>query len=116
MKTSILNLKNKKDYFQLVKEEYSNSEVVEFYTKVGLFPAEEKIFDTYFQPGTKLLDIGCGAGRTTLALVQKGFEIVGIDLIPEMIDSARKQAEKLQLQIDFRVENAVEMHYEVCMT
>ena len=40
--------------------------------------------------GTKAVDFGCGTGRSTRFIRQLGFEVVGIDIAPEMIAKARK--------------------------
>ena len=86
------NYYDNRNYLKLVKNEYSDAEVVDFYTTVGLFPAEKIINETYFKPGTKLLYFGCGAGRTSLALAQIGFDLVAIDLVPEIINPAPGKA------------------------
>src|SRR3990167_449427 len=35
--------------------------------------------------GIKILDIGCGAGRDSLALAERGARVTGIDIIPQTI-------------------------------
>lgn len=40
------------------------------------------------QPGSRMLDIGCGKGRHSLVLAEKGFEVTGIDLSTYMINEA----------------------------
>lgn len=40
--------------------------------------------------GTKAIDFGCGTGRSTRYVRQLGFEVVGIDIAPEMIARARE--------------------------
>ena len=40
----------------------------------------------------RLLDIGCGAGRHLLTLAQRGYEMTGVDLSPEMIDFVQDTA------------------------
>ncbi|MBI3579791.1 MAG: methyltransferase domain-containing protein [Ignavibacteriales bacterium] len=39
--------------------------------------------------GNKALDFGCGAGRSTRFLQRLGFQPVGVDIAPEMIEKAR---------------------------
>lgn len=61
------------------------------------------------RPGEAVLDIGCGAGVTTLALaagVQPGGGIVGIDISEPLIVRARERAAAAALPIDFRLEDA----------
>jgi SAM-dependent methyltransferase len=45
----------------------------------------------------RILELGCGAGRLTLALVQAGFQVVGLDQSSSLLKMARRQAESLQL-------------------
>ncbi len=40
--------------------------------------------------GTKAIDFGCGTGRSTRFVRQLGFEVIGIDIAPEMITRARE--------------------------
>lgn len=42
-----------------------------------------------FEPGQKLLDIACGAGRHMLAFVRRGASVTGIDLSRTLIKQAR---------------------------
>ena len=41
--------------------------------------------------GRDALDYGCGAGRSTRFLKRLGFETVGVDVSPNMLDQARTQ-------------------------
>lgn len=45
----------------------------------------------------KSLDIGSGKGRNSIFLAQKGFNVVGIEMVQEAIDFAQKKVEKLNL-------------------
>ena len=41
-------------------------------------------------PGATALDFGCGAGRSTRFLRRLGFDVVGVDISPEMLALARE--------------------------
>lgn len=45
--------------------------------------------------GTRVLDAGCGTGRVTIELANRGFSVVGIDSDAAMLDSARAKAPEL---------------------
>ena len=39
-------------------------------------------------PGTRVLDVGCGPGRHSLALAARGIEVVGVDISQRFVDLA----------------------------
>ncbi len=41
-----------------------------------------------------VLDLGCGTGRMTLELADRGYDMTGVDYSTEMLDIARSEAEK----------------------
>ncbi|MBV9869588.1 MAG: class I SAM-dependent methyltransferase [Frankiaceae bacterium] len=49
-----------------------------------------KAFDLYPPSRALALDFGCGPGRLTGALAQSFDRVVGVDISPSMLDSARK--------------------------
>ncbi|MCK4632914.1 MAG: class I SAM-dependent methyltransferase [candidate division Zixibacteria bacterium] len=51
--------------------------------------------------GGPVLELACGTGRITIPLAEKGFEIVGIDLSPPMLERARKKAAEKRLKIEW---------------
>jgi SAM-dependent methyltransferase len=78
---------------------YRTDEAVEKYAYYGLYPNERYLFDKYFQPGSAVLDLACGAGRTTLRLHELGYEVRGYDLSDRLIESAKKRFPALDLRI-----------------
>src|SRR5262245_14801619 len=62
------------------------------YEAFGLTPAEERAVRRHFtSPGARVLDLGCGYGRTTIPLVRMGFRAIGVDIVPRMIEGARQR-------------------------
>ena len=43
------------------------------------------------RPGGRALDLGCGTGVVSLALAERGFDVVGVDHSPEMLELARQK-------------------------
>ncbi len=41
------------------------------------------------RPGERILDLGCGDGRLTLAIRERGAAVVGVDAAPAMVKAAR---------------------------
>ena len=80
---------------------------------LGIWASERYVFEKYLPLDEPLLDVGCGAGRTTYALHQMGYtDLVGIDLTPEMITAAISLAEHFETKIDFRVGDATRLSFE----
>ncbi len=46
-------------------------------------------------PGCRVLDAGCGTGRVAIELARRGFEVVGLDVDPDMLATARRRAPEL---------------------
>lgn len=46
------------------------------------------LFEAHVQ-GTRALDFGCGAGRSTRFLKRLGYETIGVDISPAMLEQAR---------------------------
>lgn len=96
-----------------VKEIYNENEMINYYTdivyNIGLFKCEKILFDKYLNFQDKILDIGCGAGRTTIPLYSIGYrDIVGLDIAEEMIKSAKS----LNNNIEFVVGDATNLKYD----
>lgn len=72
-----------------------------------LLPPEEVLFARHLKPGQRVLDVGCGAGRTTAHVARVASEVVGIDLSPELIRAAAEN----HPGIDFRVMDAVQLDF-----
>ncbi len=53
-------------------------------------------------PGARLLDVPCGHGRHAVALAQRGYEVTGVDVSPEMLAAARARAVAAGAQVDWR--------------
>ncbi|MEM1387256.1 MAG: magnesium protoporphyrin IX methyltransferase [Pseudomonadota bacterium] len=54
--------------------------------------------------GKRVLDAGCGAGQMSAALVERGAEVVAVDISPALIDIAR---DRLGTRADSRVQFVV---------
>ena len=88
------------------------SHYVEAVTTVGLWKSERQLIDRYLPPDGAVLDIGCGAGRTTFGLYEAGYRcLIGCDLSTTMIAAARRIAAERNLAIRFDVADATSMPY-----
>jgi SAM-dependent methyltransferase len=61
---------------------------------------------TRFQP-KRVLELACGNGRVTLPLAQagacEGFEVVGLEMVPEMLEVARNKQEGAEPEVRDRL-------------
>jgi SAM-dependent methyltransferase len=47
------------------------------------------------------LDVGCGTGRWSIAMAKRGWSVVGIDVVPRAIQSARHNARSAGVDVSF---------------
>jgi 2-polyprenyl-3-methyl-5-hydroxy-6-metoxy-1,4-benzoquinol methylase len=59
--------------------------------------------DYLFRPGKTVLDLACGTGRHALKVAQWGAEVVAVDHDEAKIEAARDAANRLGVEVDFRV-------------
>lgn len=80
--------------------------------EVGLWESEKIIFDKYINKDDTILDIGCGAGRTTINLYKRGYKnIIGLDLSTRLIAYANNYIKENNMDINFVVGDATELEY-----
>lgn len=80
-------------------QHYNTPSVVADYDRdKSLCPAEEFLFGSYIKPSDAILDIGVGAGRTSLHLARNASCYVGIDYAPEMLKICRNKYPQLEFQ------------------
>ncbi len=64
-----------------------------------------------WKPGTRILDIGCGAGTNALFLSRAGFRAQGVDIAPGAIAAAKRRAERLSASVEFRISDALQLPF-----
>ena len=97
---------------KIVRDAYGNPKVIACYQgNLALWRSEEVLVRRFFPREGKLLDLGCGAGRTSIPLTILGFEVVGIDISSSMLKAAILEAERLNLKIDFQEMDAKSLDF-----
>lgn len=63
----------------------------EFYkTQSRAWRGVTNLGDVPFDRGSRILEVGCGNGKTLAALAEEGFEAVGMDFSEEAVNSCRR--------------------------
>lgn len=70
----------------------------------GLTPDECDVLERIPSSHGRLLLLGVGGGREAVALGQKGFEVTGVDFIPEMVAKARENCAQRNLRFSGQVQ------------
>lgn len=58
---------------------------------------ERVLFLSYLRPHSRLLDVGCAAGRDSIFFSHQGHATTGVDLSENLLEIARKKAPELTL-------------------
>ena len=79
---------------------YDAPEVVAHYAAMSyLTLCERLLFETYVPPGSAILDLGVGGGRTTGYLANRASRYVGVDYAPAMVNVCRTKFPSLEFVI-----------------
>jgi len=62
--------------------------------------------------GERVLDLACGIGRHATELRRRGFEVVGVDIAPDLIELAQRDAREQDLDIAYVVADLRELEME----
>ena len=78
-------------------KDFFNGLIVEFWQAVvpeETTRAEADFFEKHLRlgPGSRVLDVPCGAGRHAIELAARGHRVTGVDIASEFLDVARKSA------------------------
>jgi 2-polyprenyl-3-methyl-5-hydroxy-6-metoxy-1,4-benzoquinol methylase len=60
--------------------------------------------------GSKILEIGCGTGSSTVALAEQGGEVTAVDILESSLQVAKDRCRVYDLNANFLCANAAELH------
>jgi ubiquinone/menaquinone biosynthesis C-methylase UbiE len=78
----------------LARSHYEKDQIAQLYGEwCDLLPAEETLLDVYRDrvAGKRVLDLGCGGGRTSARLHEMAADYVGLDYSARMIETCRQR-------------------------
>jgi SAM-dependent methyltransferase len=53
------------------------------------------------EEGARVLDLACGTGRHSIELARRGFSVVGVDIAPDLLEVASRDAEEAEGDVSF---------------
>lgn len=63
------------------------------------------------QPGTRLLDVACGAGQIAIPAARAGVQVTGVDIATNLVEQARARAAREGLPVRFDEGDAESLPY-----
>jgi 2-polyprenyl-3-methyl-5-hydroxy-6-metoxy-1,4-benzoquinol methylase len=92
------------DLVEFSRQTYAREKMVEDLGSTDLMypvlhPDEQVLLGRLPIQGGRLLLLGVGGGREAIPLAKMGFEVTGVDFVPEMVEKARKNAARHGVKI-----------------
>lgn len=78
-------------------------DTAKYYEPFAYRPDEPFFKEMAKRYGSPILELASGTGRVSLMLAEAGYEVVGVDLSPEMLEIAREKLQKLSATVQSRV-------------
>src|SRR5882724_7528324 len=89
-----------------INKPFSDAECDRFLMEIGL------VLSLLPPPPCRLLDVGCGTGWTSVFFARRGYDVVGVDISPDMIGHARERPDARALpQLQFLVSDYEDLRF-----
>ena len=66
----------------------------------------------HIEPGTRMLDVACGAGQISIPAAQAGAKVTGVDIASNLIEQARARAAEENVDVRFDEGDAEMLPYD----
>ena len=95
----------KEPWFEHYSKKYDKIEMDDHLFKDWLKDEEKylKVVSEYVKPNCKILESGCGLGRTAIFMSRMGYKVTAIDDNKKMLDLAKNNAKKFGKNIKFKL-------------
>lgn len=93
----------------MAKDAWASFAPMEIYTAI---PAQNLVRFAKVKQNQRVLDVACGTGVVALAAAQRGAEVFGCDLTPNLIARAKENASIAQLDVKFMEGDVENLPYE----
>jgi len=101
-----------KQWYEELFENYANTYEKEPFTKGTIGECDFIEKEIGYNKDLKILDIGCGTGRHSIELAKRGYHVTGIDLSDSMLQKAKENAQRQQVQVTFVKQDARSLSYK----
>lgn len=64
------------------------------------------------QEGERVLDVACGTGNAAIPAAAAGGEVTGLDITPELLEDARRNAQKYGVEVEWIEGDAQDLPFE----
>ena len=64
------------------------------------------------EPGQDVLDVATGTGNAAIPMAQRGARVTGLDLVPKLLEAARRRAAEAGVEVDFVEGDAEALPFE----
>jgi ubiquinone/menaquinone biosynthesis C-methylase UbiE len=64
---------------------------------------ELKYLKYFLHKKERILDLGCGYGRFTIPLKKSGYDIIGLDISPYLINIAKNRSKEQNIKVNFKL-------------
>lgn len=98
---------NSEELYQRLAERYASGDV----PWDDPLPPPEIVDHVAALPAQRAIDLGCGYGRATIYLAAKGWDVDGIDFIPQAIAEAARRAKTAGVYARFHLCQATDLDF-----
>jgi len=78
------------------------------FTQDTLAEVDFLIDELSLEPGSWILDVGCGTGRHAIELAKRGYQVTGVDISAGMLALAEKTASEVGVSVEWMQADATE--------